>query len=235
MPAPASFDRTAYQKRIDDITGTRDGRPLMKLAWAPDEHRWMPHALPDEPPGYTLPIFCTTRNENGELVAPPRWVVLERIEPEQFAATWEQGRYSIYEGRVWDWKGPCPNERYVELRCHSYHDGECCPCHGDSCECGELYAHCWGKYAEPNDRLLDWVRETAFAARNDPDVQPTCDLRHFEAPQAQRDLRSNILTAQQRRQEDIEEFSRHMLDHYLRSPVSTNGLKRTESGLYLLN
>lgn len=237
-PPPASFDyrkQAAFQRRIDEAIGTRNGRSLMKLVWAPDELRWMPHALPTDPPGYVLPIFCTGVDEQGRFVAPERWVLLERIEPEQYASTWEQGRYSVFEGQVWDWKGPCPSERYIELRCHSYHDGECCSCRGDTCNCGQEYAHCWGKYAEPDDRLLEWVRKTAKEAASDPDVAPTTDAREFTAPQAQRDLASATINAQQKRQEEIDEFSRKMLDYYLRSPVSTNGLRRTESGIYLLN
>lgn len=238
MGPPLSFSRldaAEYQKRIDAITGTRDGRPIVKLAWAPDELRWYPHRMGQDPIGYELPIFVYGNDANGEKVAAPRWVLLERLEPEQYAATWEVGRYSVYDGSVWDWKGPCPSERYIELRAHCYHDGECCSCHTDTCECGEQYAHCWGRYLDPNERLLDWIKKISWEARRDPDVNPTQDVRYFSAPQAQRDS----VTAQEQRVvkqvEDVDDFTRQMAEFWNRNPTSvTPRVRRTDSGLYLL-
>jgi hypothetical protein len=191
--------------------------------------------MTEDPIGYELPIFVYGNDANGEKVAAPRWVLLERLEPEQYASTWEMGRYSVYDGTVWDWKGPCPPERYIELRAHSVHDGECCKCTGDTCVCGEQYAHCWGKYLDPNERLLDWIRKVAYETRNDTDVQPTRDIRFFSAPHAQREA----VTAQEQRANrqvaDVDDFTRQMAEFWARKPVSSNGLRRTESGIYLLN
>ena len=257
-PLPLSFteqDQIAFQKRIDAIVGMRDGRSIIKLVWAPAEKRWYPHAHGTEAPGYTFPIFHAYTNKKGELIAAPRWVLMERLEWEQFGPTWEATRYTIEEkrfsfaqneftgeyllnpfgdripinetgdGRLWDWKGPCPEEKYVELFCHCYHDGKCCPCikYG-ICECGEQYDHCWGRYLEPDERLLDWIREKAFEARNDPDVQPTRDIRDFEAPEAQRDLRTEMIHRQEQEKEEAARFSAHMLSHWERKPHSTSGL-----------
>lgn len=237
MGPPQSFSRRdaeQYQKRIDGITGTRDGRPIVKLAWAPDELRWTPHPLPDDPIGYTFPIFCCGRKD-GELVAAPRWVLLERAEPQHYAHTWEAGRFSVHDGRVWDWRGPCPPERYTELKAHCYHDGECCPCHGTECECGEEYDHCWGKYLDPNERLLDWIRMMAREAEADSDVKPNEDIQNFSAPNAQREAVNQLAKVDEKRIISEEEFGREMAEFWARKPVSTGGLKRTESGIYLLN
>lgn len=231
--SPRGFDQEAYQSRIDAVVGTRDGRPLMKLAWAPDELRWCPHRMEDKPKGYIFPIFCNGSDENGELTAPRRWVLLERIEPEQFAPTWELGRYSKFDGSWWDWKGPLPSEKYIELRTWCYHDGECCLCIGEHCECGVEYAHCWGQYSEPNERLMDWIRKTAWEARQDPDVDPTKDIREFTAPIAQRQVASAMVATQEREAAQIEEFSRHMLKHWETKPHTVSGLAKTEGGLYL--
>lgn len=218
MSCPSNFDQAAYQKRIDQITGTRNGRPIVRLAWAPDELRWMPHRLGTEPPGNTFPIFCSGKNAKGEFAAPDRWVLLERIEPEQYARDWEGKRYVNWRGSVWDVKGPCPSEKYVELRCHSYHDGECCPCIGDSCGCGEKYDHCWGKYAEPNERLLDWIAKTAWESRHDTDVQPTSDIREFSAPNAQRELQSNVLAAQEAERHQFDDLDKEINDYWAKQP-----------------
>ena len=225
MPAPRSVNQGAFQKRIDDIVGTRDGRPIVKLAWAPDEKRWRPHAHGDDPPGYTFPIFIAYHDKDGNEIAAPRWVLLERLEPEQYAAMWEDRRYTIEsDGRLWDWTGECPNERYVELWCHAYHDGLCCPCikYG-ICACGEQYEHCWGKYLDPNERLLDWIREKAFEARQDSDVKPTEDIRGFEAPNAQKKLATVMKAAEEKRKEARLQFSSSMLSHWERKPHSTSG------------
>lgn len=237
MPPPHSFSRLdaiEFQKRIDTIAGTRNEKPLIKLAWAPDELRWRPHKMGEEPPGYTFPIFIYGWDENRNEIAAPRWVLLQRAEPQHYAGTWEASRFSVYKGDVWDWRGPCPPERYTELRCHSYHDGECCPCHGDTCECGQEYDHCWGKYLDPSESLLDWVRWTVRESLNDPDVKPNEDVRYFTAPNAQRDLVTRQQHAEEKRVIEMEEFNRQLANFWATKPTSI-GLKRSESGLYLLN
>lgn len=235
MPAPSHVDVAAYQGSLDFIVGTRHGRPIIKLAWAPDELRWYPYALDTEPRGYTFPIFHAYTDAEGQFIAAPRWVLLERFEPEQYGPTWETGRYSVYDGSVWDWKGPCPPERYIELRCHSAHDGVCCPCLGDTCKCGTDYDHCWGNYLDPNDRLLDWVRWNAAEGRKDSDVKPTLAANEFTAPRAQAQLKSAILTAQEVKQQQDEEFSNYMLNHWDRKPHSVSGERRTDAGIILIN
>lgn len=236
MPAPSNFDKAVYQKRIDNIVGTRDGRPIIKLAWAPDELRWRPHAHGDTPPGYTFPIFIAYHDADGSEVAAPRWVLLERLEPEQFAPTWEATRYSMYQGRLWDWSGPCPSERYIELRAHCYHDGVCCPCRKLwTCQCGVEYDHCWGRYAEPDEQLLNWIRRKSWEAQHDPDVKPTDDVRYLESAHAQQELRSTVLNRQEQQKESALELNRHFLNHWERKPHSTHGFVKSGSGLYVPN
>jgi len=230
-PAPTNVNQAVFQERINQITGTRDSRPLILLAWAPDELRWTPHKLGDEPVGYTFPIFCTGKDESGQFKAPERWVLLERIEPEQYAADWEGKRYANWHGTVYDVKGPCPSEKYVELRCHSYHDGVCCPCFGDSCECGEAYNHCWGKYVEPDEHLLDWIRKTAWEARQDSDVQPTTEMKDFQAPNAQQELAQQVLAEHESRSERFKDLDKETMDYWVKQPHSTS--RRTAGGIYL--
>lgn len=253
MPAPLSFSAkqiAEFQKRIDDAVGTRDGRSIVKLAWAPSEKRWRPHPHGAESPGYTFPIFIAYCDDQGHEVAAPRFVLLERLEPPQYAPMWEDGRYTVEhekyafatdddgsylkdslgnpilvhasgDGKLWDWKGPCPSERYVELWCHAYHDGICCPCikYG-ICECGEQYDHCWGRYLDPNERLLDWVRARAFEAQRDSDVQPDADVRYMETSNAQQELKSAALERRERAKQQRMEFNAQMLSHWERKPHS---------------
>jgi len=239
-PRPSNFDVAAYQRLIDQIVGTRDGRSIIKLAWAPEELRWRPYPHGTEPHGYTFPIFIAYHDSEGNEVSAPRWVLLERIEPEQYAPTWEATRYSMYGAdgetlRLWDWAGPCPTERYVELKAWCYHDGKCCPCLGDECKCGPEYFHCWGRYLEPNERLLDWIRKTSWEALRDPDVNPTQDIRHLESARAQMKLRSQLIEGQQKKIEEDRALNEFMLDHWKRKPVSTSGFKESNYGLLLPN
>lgn len=219
---PRGFNQKDYQQRIDAIAGTRNGRPNMKLAWAPQELRWCPHRMEEEARGYIFPIFCSGANDAGELVAPERWVLLERIEPQQFAPTWELGRYSQFDGSWWDWKGPCPDEKYIELRALCYHDGLCCPCIGEECNCGVQYEHCWGKYVEPGERTMEWIRKVVWQSTHDPDVDPTKDIREFESTEAQRQLKNAMLSEQEVDKIEHESFSLDMLDHWQRKPASTH-------------
>lgn len=240
MSQPLSFtseDAAEFQKLIDAVTGTRDGRPINKLAWAPDELRWYPHRMGEPAPGYTLPIFYYGNDAQGEKIAAPRWVLLERLDPPQYEATWEKGRYSVYDGSVWDWRGPCPPERYVELRVHCVHDGQCCPCHGPECICMGEWEHCWGHYLDPNNDLLEWVQRTIKASMADPEVKPTEDVRTFSAPQGQRDMLTRTQRQQDKQEAEIDEFTDYMANEWARHQVSVpvNGLKKTKSGLYLLN
>lgn len=236
-PPPSNFDQSAYQQRIDEIVGTRDGRPIIKLAWAPQEFRWWPHRCGEDPRGYVFPIFHAYTDSSGNLIAAPRWVLLERIEPSQYAPTpqfWEAKRYQYDDGSLWDMTGPCPSERYVELRCHSYHDQQCCLCIGDTCRCGVEYDHCWGRYAEPNENLLNWIRKKAWEARNDSDVKPNADVRAFEAPGAQRNLVTTLAEAQEKGRQQRDEFNNDMLSYWQRKPHGVY-VKQSDSGLYLPN
>lgn len=228
--APRGVDAIAYQCSIDRITGTCDSRPIIKLVWCPDEFRWMPHKLSDEPPGYIFPSFCAARDKDGEFRAPDRWALMDRLEWPQYGPTWEAIRYKRHKGDVWDLKGPCPSEKYAELKCHTYHSGKCCPCIGDECACED---HCWGTYVEPNEHLLDWIRKNVRLSEQDSDVDPFADVRFFEAPHAQQQLVSDFKTAWAKDAEDVAKFDSEAIDLFLRQPHTVSGMKRTESGLYL--
>lgn len=212
-----NFNQAAYQERINRITGTRDGRPLIKLGWCPDNFRWMPYRLgTDEPFGYTFPSFCIGRDAEGFLSSPERWALWQRVEWPQYGTLWEAARYKKHDGYIWDLKGPCPDEKYVELRCHSYHDGKCCNCIGAECEC---VAHCWGKYQEPDESLLEWIRKVWWESTHDPDVKPLADGRFFEATEAQRKIASERRTAIEESQQPTA-FDREAIDLFLRQPHS---------------
>lgn len=230
MSKPSNFDDGVYQKRIDALVGTMDGRPLILLDWAPNRFRWMPYRLPGDPPGYTYPSFCNARKD-GELASPDRWGLWMRNEREQYGPMWEAGRYVKHKGFVYDIKGPCPSEKYTELHLHAHHDTDCCPCDGYECKCDD---HCWGKYAQPNEFLFDWIRRVSAEAKEDPDVQPTEDIRFFESPQAQREVVATEQRVQDAVAKEDETIDREVREYLRRHPITVSGLKQTSSGLYLI-
>lgn len=246
-PPPTAFGRErqqSCQRRIDGIVGTTDNRPRIKLEWGPEALTWMPHRLSDDAVGYTFPQFYDKRDEFGNYLAVERWVLLQRVEWEHFGPSWEAIRYKKHDGSIWDLKGPCPSEKYIALKCHLYHDTICCPCRGEECNCE---ATCWGKYVEPDDGLMDWIRRVSWEAQHDPDVDPFADGRFFEAPHAQQELKSRQTTAAEASREPTA-FDREALDLFMRAPRSVNlklkeakkelpaGFRKSKkSGLYLLN
>lgn len=220
MSPPSSFDRKKqrdFQRKIDNIVGTKVGKPIVKLAWAPNELRWRPHAMNNDPPGFTFPIFFYGYDNEGKEIAAPRWVLLERTEPEIYGPGWEVGRFTVHEGRVWDWKGPCPSERYTEMWCHAQHNGECCPCRGETCECGEEYDHCWGLYRAPDEGLLNRLRRAV-----------TRLAEGFEDQRVDRD--------KEKRDAILADLNKETTEYWLKCPKTIPlGMTETKSGLIVFN
>lgn len=227
MSKPSNYDEAVFQKRINSLVGTKDGRPLILLDWAPNRFRWYPHRLGTDPAGYAFPSFCNS----APLVSPDRWGLWMRNEREQYGPLWEATRYMKLKGQVWDIKGPCPPEKYTELKLHACHDTDCCPCDGYDCTCDD---HCHGKYAEPNEFLFDWIRKVAYEALRDPDVQPTEDARFLETPHAQREVANTEQRVQEQMAEEDALMGKELDDYIRRHPISTSSLKRTDGGIYLL-
>lgn len=188
MPRPLGFDIAAqsrYQKLIDRITGTgRDGQPLIKLDWGPEVLGWQPFPLGSNPIGYTQPTWLALWDAEGNDVAAPRFVLSERIEPEQYLPGWENDRWIwmdtpnrvvLYDdrgeevtekGRLHDVKGDPPaNGFYSPLHCHLIHKHGCCKRPGNA-------ERCWGYYVQPNADLLEIIGAWAWTARNDKEVDP---------------------------------------------------------------
>lgn len=188
MHQPPGFNREAverYQKQIDEITGTRDGKPLIKLDWGPRVFKWRPHPIHETGEGYTFPVFLALWDNYGREVAAPRWVLMERQEPDQYMDGWEETRYAVFDNQQYDVKGPAPVDGYyIPLWRHVIHKPfkACCPIDTD----------CWGQYLEPNRDLLDRIAKCAFKSRNDSDVQPFTPSRFFSAPKAQLEAKDKM-------------------------------------------
>lgn len=189
MRKTLGFDSVAqarFQKYIDRITGlSHGGHSIIKLEWGPDVLGWHPYAHGSDPIGYTHPTWLALWNSASEPIAAPRWVLHERIEPEQYLPSWEDGRWVWFDtpnrvvlyddagnpinekGKLHDVKGDPPlNGYYAPWHCHAVHRDGCC-------RRPENRNACWGFYVEPNETLLEFIGRHAWAARNDREVDPT--------------------------------------------------------------
>lgn len=182
---PPLFNRTKWQKKIDKIVGVSErGKSIIVLRWAWESSYEMFGQLKQRYSFLTLEI-------KGQEVqfSVPRWVIEQRIEPEQFKPSWDATRYVvdpstvitdpntakydedgnctytgdvIYAGDKLD-KGPCPNEWFQNLWIIADHDGLCCK------KAEEMSRSCWGYYRNPSEWDLNEVRRIHHAKLNDPD------------------------------------------------------------------
>jgi hypothetical protein len=146
------------QKEIDSVVGvTRDNRPIAVLAWNGDTKYWKDICLDwdaeGEPVAFIkrpIVLYRTVRNPVGKLLRdefPPRWLILTRIEPEQYADTWERdSRVFLPDRGTYVRVKPSepPKEWHVWFMTVAEHTPFCC---GKAAEEGRT---CYGRYAHPN-------------------------------------------------------------------------------------
>jgi len=181
---PPLFNRKKFQKKIDRIVGLSARRQsIIVLRWAWESSYEMFGKLKQRYSFLTLEI-------KGQEVqfSVPRWVIEQRIEPEQFRASWEATRYVvdpvtvvtdtstakydlsgdltyagdvIHAGDKLD-KGECPNEWHQNLWVIADHDQSCCA------KAEKMNRSCWGYYRNPSQWDLNEIRRIHHAKLNDP-------------------------------------------------------------------
>lgn len=95
------FDVKSYQKRIDQIVGlSPSGHSVVSLVWAWDAHRWentewdaFGNATKGEWRQKYRALSVEIGGDDYVDIAPPRWILEERFEPEAIAQSWELTRY----------------------------------------------------------------------------------------------------------------------------------------------
>ena len=158
---PADIDIVREQKWIDSLMGTtRGNESIYKLVWNGDRNYW--HRFYMVTNGLGRPIgdperrplirFKALRDSNTRQlirdVFPPRWLILTRLEPEQYAEGWKSESY-INDGNVVGGKRQIrPDEpppvfwlNHMTIARHS-----------DFC-CSTAYKNkekCFGEYAPPS-------------------------------------------------------------------------------------
>src|ERR1051325_10734596 len=98
---PPLFDAKGCQKKIDKIVGVSpSGHSIVQLVWAWEARKWENTAW-DEFGNATAgewrqkyrALTVEIGNDDYVDIAPPRWLLEERFEPEAIAQSWELTRY----------------------------------------------------------------------------------------------------------------------------------------------
>lgn len=177
---PVGVDIAFWQKEINRIIGTtRDKQPIMKLVWSGDRREWLEYFFewnalgkPTAPP-VRLPYirYKILRDEQtGERIRdvfPPRWLLMVRLEPEQYADGWEKESYvfapEIGCNKLIRPETP-PKSFWMWYATIAKHTSYCC---AQAEKDGEK---CFGQYAPPSYAydVLHNARKTMDATKSNP-------------------------------------------------------------------
>lgn len=174
--APADVDIVQEQKWIDSLMGTtRDNQSIYKLVWNGDRNFWYQFFLgPWNSLGKPMaPVVRRPRIRYKVLrdpitraiqqdVFPPRWVILTRLEPEQFP-NYKQESYS-WAPEINGYKQIRPDEPpdvfWLWYATIARHTDYCCA------TAQKNQKHCYGKYVAPGyaREMLQMQRQADLAA-----------------------------------------------------------------------
>lgn len=95
------FDVDGYQQKLNAIAGvTPSNQPIVRVKWAWDCRKWQNtewdsfgNATRGEFRQKYRALTVELGNDEYVDISPPRWVLEERFEPGQYAASWEASRY----------------------------------------------------------------------------------------------------------------------------------------------
>ena len=163
--APLSEAEIAeVQKEIDAICGvTRDNKSIVKLVWNGDRRYWKPYHTQwnslgkpvgelELRPRVLFKRVIDGKNNIARYAFPPRWLLLTRLEPEQYAPQW------AFSSRIFDpvlgvevqlLPEEPPKEYFEWFSTIAEHNGYCC---GVVSKYG---VNCNGAYAHPRACLTD--------------------------------------------------------------------------------
>lgn len=160
--APLSDSEIArVQKDIDSICGTtRDNKSIAVLVWNGDTRFWkdvcIDWDIEGKPTNFIkrpIVLYRSVYGAHRKFIRdefPPRWLILTRIEPEQYAAGWERdSKVWCPERQTYIQLKPdvAPKEWHVWFKTIAEHNGTCCK------NLGEKGLSCYGKYAHPSSAL----------------------------------------------------------------------------------
>ncbi len=157
--APTEINAKRAQSEIDSIAGvTRDNKSIIKLVWSGDRSFWYQFYMKWDRSGKPLegivrrPLIRhkVLRDENKKFIRdvfPPRWLLLSRIEPEQFADSWARDSYVFAPeiGTIKQIRPDNPPEAmYLWYATIARHHDFCCA------KAYKEQRMCYGEYAPPS-------------------------------------------------------------------------------------
>lgn len=192
IPPPADVRVEDVQREIDSLVGTtRDGKSIAKLVWNGDVSYWKDVCLDWDSTGAPVRfikrpyvLYRSVWDAQGHLVKDipvPRWLILTRIEPEQYVPGWKTATRVYHpDRRLWVQvkRDEPPKEWHVWFMTISEHNGHCCRV------AAKALAACYGaRYAHPRACLPELKRavESTKHLNNQPFDAPdlvTANLRH---------------------------------------------------------
>lgn len=171
-PPLSKADIALWQGRFDRAFGlNRNGKSCFKLVWSGDRRYWHRYAYDWDAYGKGIKweerpriLWKKVDVGNGDYVDlfPPRWLILMRIEPEQYADQWKK------ESWVWDQNrkqnkqirdDEVPKVFWQTFEVIGEHDEYCC----------EVFkGECFGVFRNPNDSDLNKLNalKREFEARD---------------------------------------------------------------------
>lgn len=164
--APESSDKIAsIQREIDSIVGvTRDNESIIKIVWNGDRRYWKSYFSSWDSCGQgkeliQRPIVCYRRSTdiNGQKfdAFPPRWLLITRIEAEQFADNYAETCY-VYDPelnlKIQIKPTTMPKVMWVWFETVAEHTPFCCT------EQYRMNEMCYGLYAPP-EKVLHTLRQ----------------------------------------------------------------------------
>lgn len=166
-PQP-SFDVKSYQEKLDQVCGKSRGESIMKLFWGGSETivkytKWGPDGQPTAVE--TVPRFAIPRTSAifGLRIYIPvrRWIICERMEPEQLGVGDETDNTFIDERGVKCYAGDKTDKKHLYVPYIYVGDHSKCP---DDC-CKDRV--CLGDYKTPDQAELDYLLECTYNLHKD--------------------------------------------------------------------
>lgn len=179
-PPCSPEDIARWQACIDSVAGTtRGGKSIVKLVWNGDRRYWKEYntdwdlaGRPTKSIKRPQVLYKSVMDNSGSLLFDafvPRWLLMTRIEPEQYVPTWARDimvYHPVLKRNVPVKPTTPPKEMYMWLQTISSHDEHCCQ------TAAKNEASCYGKYARPDlgirslEEMMAGIKKSGL--RSDP-------------------------------------------------------------------
>lgn len=212
-----------WQRRINNITGlSPTGFPIVRIAWAPDLYHVVNGELVRK-----YHIFRAQIDDVGVVeIAPPRFILEERIEPAMLEANWNAARM-----------GPLTAEgMYRQIRYIAEHSNNCCAIVNHLWRQGKLpQDECFGKFRRPGEDILNQLAATWRQIEKHRKTNPMQPLTEADLDEAFRT--GELITAQMTAKADKDAADRatNMAEEFFwqERPKSVPRFKKNEAGNFV--